>query len=67
MNIVAAVNNAVAPLRPLMVVVALVLGVLATWLTLVEAVPMLAQIFRPRGTAQGYAIVGACIAHIARG
>ena len=67
MNIVAIVNNALAPLKPVLMVIALALGVLAAWLTLVEAVPVLAQIFRPRGSAQAYAIVGACIAHIARG
>jgi hypothetical protein len=67
MNVVAVVNNAIAPLKPALMMIALVLAVLAAWLTLLELLPVLGQIFRPRGSAQAYAITGACIAHIARG
>jgi hypothetical protein len=50
--------------RPFITIVALLFGVLAAWLAMIELFPVLSQIARPRGTAQGHAIVGACLAII---
>lgn len=52
--------------KPAFVAAAVIAGILATWLLLVDLVPVLGQFWRPRGTAQAHAIVGACLAHIAR-
>ena len=59
-----ALDNILGQLRPFVSKLALLFGVLAAWLALVELLLMLGQIFRPRGTDQGHAIVGACLALI---
>lgn len=65
MNPVAAIEAALGHVRQMLLPVAYLLGFFAAWLTLVELVPVLGQVWRPRGTAQAHAIVGACLAIIA--
>ena len=45
--------------------VALLFGVLAAWLAVVELLPVLGQVWRPKGSAQSHAIVAACLALVA--
>lgn len=49
---------------PFVRVVALAFGVVAAWLALVDAFPFVGQIWRPKGSAQGHATVGAALALI---
>ena len=63
----ATITQALGALRPFILLVALLLGLLGAWLALVELLPILGQVFRPKGTAQGLAVVGAALAIIARG
>ena len=59
------INSILGQLRPFVAMVALLFGVLAAWLAMVELLPVLGQVFRPKGTAQGMAVVGAALAIIA--
>lgn len=59
------INSILGQLRPFVAMVALLFGVLAAWLALVELLPVLGQVFRPKGSAQSMAIVGAALAIIA--
>lgn len=49
---------------PFVRVVALAFGVVAAWLALVDAFPFVAQIWRPKGDAQRYALIGAALSVI---
>ncbi|MGE0629772.1 MAG: hypothetical protein AB7O43_18360 [Hyphomicrobiaceae bacterium] len=51
--------------QPFVLFVALLFGVLGAWLALADIIPVLKQVWVPKGTAQSYAIVGACLAIIA--
>lgn len=57
-------NAILAQMRPFLGLMALVLGLMAAWSTAVDLVPVLGQVWRPRGGAQTHAIVGACLAII---
>lgn len=59
------INTALQAARPIVGAVALLFGILAAWLAVVELMPVLSQVWRPRGTAQSHAIVGACLAIVA--
>lgn len=65
MNIMSTVNQILAQLRPFISMVALLFGVIAAWHGLAELLPMIKQIWSPRGSAQSMAIVGAALAIIA--
>lgn len=65
MNIMATINGVLAQLRPFVSMVALLFGVIAAWHGLGELLPVVKQIWSPRGSAQSMAIVGAALAIIA--
>lgn len=50
---------------PFILLVALTFGVMGAWLALADILPVIKQVWRPSGTAQSHAIVGACLAIIA--
>lgn len=51
--------------QPFILLIALVFGFMGAWLAAADIVPVLKQVWVPRGTAQSHAIVGACLAIIA--
>lgn len=51
--------------QPFIMLVALIFGVMGAWLALADIVPVIKQVWVPRGTAQSHAVVGACLAIIA--
>jgi len=59
------INNALVQCKPFISMVALVFGVIAAWHGLGEMIPVVKQIWSPRGTAQSMALVGAALAIIA--
>jgi hypothetical protein len=65
MNIMGTLNGVLAQLRPFVAFVALVFGVLAAWKGLAEIVPVLNQIWSPRGDGQRLAVIGAALALVA--
>lgn len=65
MNIMGTVNSVLGQLKPFVGMVALLFGVIAAWHGLAELLPVIKQIWSPRGTAQSMAIVGAALAIIA--
>lgn len=65
MKIISTINGVLSQLKPFMLMVAMALGVMAAWVQLTEFIPFLRQIWVPRGTAQGMAIVAACLAIVA--
>jgi hypothetical protein len=54
-----------AQLKPFVAMVALLFGVVAAWHGLAELLPVIKQVWSPRGSAQSMAIVGAALAIIA--
>jgi hypothetical protein len=62
---IAKVNSLLNEARPFIWLVALVFGIMGAWLALADIVPVIKQVWTPRGTAQSHAIVGACLAIIA--
>ena len=64
MNVMATVNSILAQLRPFIGMVALLFGVIAAWHGLAELLPVIKQVWSPRGSAQSMAIVGAALAII---
>lgn len=67
MNVVSTINGVLGQLRPFVAMVALIFGVIAAWHGLAELLPVIKQIWSPRGSAQSMAIVGAALAIIAGG
>lgn len=65
MNIMSTVNQILGQLRPFVAMVALLFGVIAAWHGLAELLPVIKQVWSPRGSAQSMAIVGAALAIIA--
>lgn len=61
----AIINQILTACQPFVRLVALLFGVLAAWLAVVEILPVLGQVFRPKGSAQSHAIVAACLALVA--
>lgn len=59
------INQILNACQPFVRVVSLLFGVLAAWLAMVELFPFLAQIARPRGSAQSMAIIAAALALVA--
>ncbi|MEM8973962.1 MAG: hypothetical protein AAGD43_18020 [Pseudomonadota bacterium] len=51
--------------QPFILLVALVFGVMGAWLALADILPIIKQVWTPKGSAQSHAIVGACLAIIA--
>lgn len=65
MNIMGTINSVLGQLRPFVSMVALLFGVIAAWHGLGELLPVIKQVWSPRGSAQSMAIVGAALAIIA--
>ncbi len=65
MNIMGTVNQILGQLRPFVAMVALLFGIIAAWHGLAELLPVIKQLWSPRGSAQSMAIVGAALAIIA--
>ena len=65
MNVMGTINGVLAQLRPFVSMVALLFGVIAAWHGLGELLPVIKQVWSPRGSAQSMAIVGAALAIIA--
>ena len=65
MNIMSTINGVLGQLRPFVAMVALLFGVIAAWHGLAELLPVIKQVWSPRGTAQSMALVGAALAIIA--
>jgi hypothetical protein len=59
------INSMLAQLKPFVAMVALLFGVVAAWHGLAELLPVIKQVWSPRGSAQSMAIVGAALAIIA--
>ena len=59
------INSVLAQLKPFVAMVALLFGVVAAWHGLAELLPVIKQVWSPRGSAQSMAIVGAALAIIA--
>ncbi len=59
------INNVLDQLKPFVAMVALLFGVVAAWHGLAELLPVIKQVWSPRGSAQSMAIVGAALAIIA--
>jgi len=59
------INNILTQLRPFISMVALLFGIIAAWHGLAELLPVIKQVWSPRGSAQSMAIVGAALAIIA--
>jgi hypothetical protein len=59
------INSILAQLKPFVAMVALLFGVVAAWHGLAELLPVIKQVWSPRGSAQSMAIVGAALAIIA--
>lgn len=59
------ITDALAGLAPFIRLVALLFGAIAAWHALSELLPVLRQVWAPRGTAQSMALVGAALAIIA--
>ena len=57
--------TAVCAVLSLIATVALLFGVIAAWHGLAELLPVIKQVWSPRGSAQSMAIVGAALAIIA--
>ena len=59
------INSILSQLKPFVAIVALLFGVVAAWHGLAELLPVIKQVWSPRGSAQSMAIVGAALAIIA--
>ncbi len=66
MNLAATATQILNALRPLVAFVALLFAVMAAWKGLTEVLPVLAQIFSPRGDAQRMAIIAGALALAAK-
>lgn len=62
MNIMSTINSVLGRLRPFVAMVALLFGVIAAYKGLAEIIPILNQIWSPRGDAQRMAILAAALA-----
>ena len=62
MNLASTATQILNSLRPFVALVALLFGFLAAWLAIVDLFPFLGQIWRPKGEAQRFAIIGAALA-----
>ena len=58
------INSILAQCKPFVAMVALLFGVVAAWHGLAELLPVIKQVWSPRGSAQSMAIVGAALAII---
>ena len=58
------INNVLGQLRPFISMVALLFGAIAAWHGLSELIPVLKQVWSPRGSAQTMALIGAALAII---
>ena len=65
MNIMTTINGVLAQLRPFVSMVAMLFGVIAAWLAVLELLPILAQVWRPKGDMQKYALVAAALSLVA--
>lgn len=63
----ARITAAIESALPFVWFVAALFGVIAAWHGLAELFPFLRNVWAPRGSAQSMAIVGGCLAVIARG
>jgi len=63
----AALTGILNQARPYILLVALLCGVVGAWALACEFVPVLAQVWRPRGSSQSLLIGGACLTIIAGG
>lgn len=63
----AKITAAIESALPFVWLVAALFGVIAAWHGLAELLPIIKNIWAPRGTAQSMAIIGGCLAVIARG
>lgn len=61
----AIINQVLMACQPFVRLVSLLFGVLAAWLAMIELMPFLAQIARPRGSAQSMAIIAGALALVA--
>lgn len=59
------INQALNSCVPFIRLVALLFGVIAAWHALGELLPVIKQVFSPRGSAQSMAIVAAALAIVA--
>ncbi len=59
------INSILGQCKPFVGMVALLFGVVAAWHGLAELLPVIKQVWSPRGSAQSMAIVGAALAIIA--
>ena len=59
------ITNILNQLTPFIRMVALLFGVIAAWHGLGELLPVIKQVWSPRGSAQSMALVGAALAIIA--
>ena len=59
------INGLLNDIKPFVLMVALLFGIMGAWLALADIVPILKQLWVPKGTAQSHAIVGACLAIVA--
>lgn len=59
------VTDILKSLQPFVLFVALLFGVIAAWHGLSELVPVLRQVWAPKGSAQSMALIGAALAIIA--
>ena len=63
----AVINQILGACRPFVAMVALLFGVIAAWLAVLEILPFLAQVWRPKGDMQRYALVAGALALVAGG
>lgn len=59
------ITQALNAARPFILLVALLFGVVAAWHALAELLPVIKQVWAPRGSAQSMALTGAALAIIA--
>jgi hypothetical protein len=55
------INSVLMRTAPFILMVALAFGFVAAWLGLGDLVPVVKQIWRPSGSAQGYGILAGCL------
>ena len=59
------INGFLNEFQPFILMVALIFGIIAAWLQFAELLPVIKQVWSPKGSAQSHAIVAACLAIIA--
>lgn len=62
---IATLTNVLNAARPFILLVALLFGCIAAWHALAELLPVIKQVWSPRGSAQSMALTGAALAIIA--